>query len=84
MLISLVQQLFGPDLWQKGKNVPLHALKARMGCRDIGPVILGFVINRCQWSRRLLPLYTPERTPVPIDYDAGWPPAPVCAVSEKR
>jgi len=51
LLVSLVQQLFGPYLLQKGKIVPRHALKARVGSRGIAPVILDLVTDGGEWSR---------------------------------
>jgi hypothetical protein len=61
-----------------GKVVPAHVMKACRGRRAIAPFVLNLgSIWRPMINFTLRPLYTRERNPVPIEYDAGWVQEPV-------
>jgi hypothetical protein len=59
---------------EKGNVVPVHAMKAYRRNGSIGPFILNLGAKlRCLVNVTPRLLYHQQRTPVPIEYEAGGP-----------
>jgi hypothetical protein len=62
----------------KGKGVPVHARKAY----GMSRYIVLILDTRWEYAGQInlpRPLYSREKNPVPIDYEAGWAVGSVCA-----
>lgn len=58
---------------KKGKVVPVHGMMACRGRRVVTPLILNSGTKWCQVVNFMPQLLHPKkRTPVPIEYEAGW------------
>jgi hypothetical protein len=70
-------------LWSAGGMV--HPVKAYRGSRGIDPFILN-ISSKC-WRMVSVfpwPLHPRERTPVPIEWEAGWAPVPFCTFWSRK